>query len=482
MPIDATTTIDEIRLAVNTQGGVPAVGVEAIVYRRSPSPRYLYVPRNGTGDYDQSNAEVREVIQRIRTGTPAYYYIIDDYLAVNLGLSIGYNNPIRDYQLPRAYHHLRHTHPFHSNFVDADLSRGPYIGIFFQRSATVPTGTAVTFTALESVGHFDSRVELGGWKLDPPSGTDTLYWQIVRYGAYTDGYAWTEPDSVETGDIQWSVDHARTWITDPPAIYRTVTHARVLDGTAWLGIPVNTDVDPDNPFTELSPHNGISSIPSNGVMSFEVSGAGLRDLYQIGMRMDTYNQFDLVVVSGEGWLSTNAETHIGADPAYGLHLIPPAELDDTSTPPPPPYAYVLSMDLLTGEVRIDHTDLGIGSTTYDGRAACYLTFAGFTVTTLINAVLVGDTSILLASSVGLKMGDVLFIEDEQLRISGHVGGSTIDVTRGVNGTTAVAHASGTTVRGSVTQDMLHLIHLWDVDNTIPTRCRAGVVGLKRAGR
>ena len=151
-------------------------------------------------------------------------------------------------------------------------------------------------------------------------------------------------------------------------------------------------------------------------------------------------------------------------------------------PPASPYAYILSMDVDTGDVRIDHSDRGILSADYAGRSACYLTFAGFPVTTLHTAVSDTATSIVVQNSTGMKNGDILFVESEQMRINGQVFGSTIDVTRGVNGTTAAAHVVGVTIRGTVTQDMLHLVHLWEVDNTIPLRCRASIVGLKRAGR
>ena len=110
------------------------------------------------------------------------------------------------------------------------------------------------------------------------------------------------------------------------------------------------------------------------------------------------------------------------------------------------------MDTDTGDVRIDHTDRGILSADYAGRAACYLTFAGFPVTTLHTAVSDTATSIVVQNSTGMKNGDILFVESEQMRINGQVFGSTIDVTRGVNGTTAAAHVVGVTIRGTVTQD------------------------------
>ena len=397
--------------------------------------------------------------------------------------AIGYDrNGVRDDQLPEAYHHLRDSHPFHFDYVPPDKSRGPFKDIFFQRATAEPSGVASRFTAIESVGHYESRARTEGWLLEPPTGTDTLYWNIVRYGVYSYGSAWTGTDLVETGDIEWSIDHARTWLTIPPTDYSTVTHVRVLQDTEYLNIPVNADPDPDNPWVELAPHRDISVMPTNGVITFEVDGAGLRDLYQIGIRMDIYNTFDLLVISGEAWLSTNFAPDVGADPAYGLQLIPPMELEDTSIYPPPPYSYILSIDALTGDVRIDHTDLGILSSPYSGRAACYLTFAGFPVTTLNSSVDATTASIVVDSSIGMKEGDVLYVEDEQMRISSPVGGSTLDVTRGVNGTTAAAHLSRVTVRGTVTQDLLHLVHLWEVDNTIPARCRASVIGLKRAGR
>ena len=481
MPIDSTTIITRLILYVPTDGsGIAAGGIDARIDLVHKFSRSLPLPRLANGTYDVNDPEVAEIIRRIKAGTIPVVYIINDlYLQSAIGNPYGI---VRDDQLPAAYHHLRNQHPFHSNYVAPDKSRGPYIDIFYQRSATEPVGVAATFAERESIGGYESRVRAEGWLLEPPTGTDTLYWNSVRYGVYSTYEPWTSPDNVETGDIEWSIDHAATWLSVPPAVYATVTHVRVLQGSDYIGLPVRSDPDPDNPFIELAPHDVIRPMPTDGVSPREITGAGLRDLYQIGVRMDIYNTSNQVVVSGETWLSTATEPLIGSDAAYGLHLVPPSGLSDTSIPPSSPYAYILSMDTDTGDVRIDHTDRGILSADYAGRAACYMTFAGFTVTTLNSDVAINATSIVVQNNSGLKNGDILYVEAEQMRIAAPVFGPTIDVTRGVNGTTAAIHLAGVDVRGTVTQDMLHLVYLWEVDNTIPLRCRASIVGLKRAGR
>ena len=480
MPIDSTTDIERLEFGIPLLVAFLLAVVSARVKLVHRFYRILIVPRTANGTYDVNDPEVAEVISRVKAGTiPVIYIINDSYL--NQALGLPRFNHVRDDQLPEIYWHLRNEHPFHTTFVAPDKSRGPYIDIFYQRSVATPTAVASTFTEHESIGGFESRVRTEGWLLEPPTGTDTLYWNSVRYGVYADHEPWTSADSVETGDIEWSVDHAATWLTTPPTDYATVTHVRVLQGSDYIGLPVRSDPDPDNPFIELAPHDLIS-LPTDGVSPREITGAGLRDLYQIGVRMDMYDTSGDIVVSGEGWLSTATKPSVGGDPSYGLQLLPASGFSDTSLPPASPYAYILSMDTDTGEVRIDHSDRGILSADYAGRAACYLTFAGFPVTTLHTAVSAATTSIVVQNSTGMKNGDILFVESEQMRINGQVFGSTIDVTRGVNGTTAAAHISGVTIRGTVTQDMLHLVHLWEVDNTIPLRCRASIVGLKRAGR
>ena len=65
-------------------------------------------------------------------------------------------------------------------------------------------------------------------------------------------------------------------------------------------------------------------------------------------------------------------------------------------------------------------------------------------TTLAAAVTVGATSLGL-SRARFADGEVLLIDDEQLKISSGGGTTTVAVERGVSGTTAAAHEAGATV-------------------------------------
>ena len=85
------------------------------------------------GDFDSTDPEVAEVIRRVRNGLEVRYRLADNKLSLE-EQRIG----SLDHQLPEAYHWLRDTHPFHSNFVTPNKSRGPYVDVFYQRATTAP--------------------------------------------------------------------------------------------------------------------------------------------------------------------------------------------------------------------------------------------------------------------------------------------------------------------------------------------------------
>ena len=96
---------------------------------------------------------------------------------------------------------------------------------------------------------------------------------------------------------------------------------------------------------------------------------------------------------------------------------------------------------------------------------------------------IADTSLLATNpNVGFKIGDTMHIDDEQVQIN-----STntvpfpqrVNVDRAINGTTRAAHVIDSLVRGVVREDVLHNVHVWDRDNTLPVRTRMSVLGLRR---
>ena len=262
MPIDSTTSLRYLALYVGADQCWWCscyrwhIGVLA---KKNGRGDLLFATQTAHGTYDVNNSEVAEVISRVKAGTIPVYYVISDYhLRQTLSLprpSGAPSNAVLDSELPEVYHHLRNQHPFRTNYVVPDKSRGPYIDIFYQRSVAAPTAVAVTSSpSMKASAAIENRVaHVEGWLLDPPTGTDTLYWNSVRYGVYSDHEPWTSADSVETGDIEWSVDHAATWLTVPPTDYATVTHVRVLNGSDYIGLPVRSDPDPDKPVYRTSP-------------------------------------------------------------------------------------------------------------------------------------------------------------------------------------------------------------------------------------
>ena len=311
-------------------GKLPSISIEGFLHCQQ-------------GDFDPTNSEVAEVIRRVRNGLEVRYILC---LIQQVQPFHQHMPPVLlDHQLPEAYHWLRDTHPFHANFVTPDKSRGPYVDVFYQRATTAPAITTAQFTGLESVGAYERRVENTGWLQTPPTGTDTLWYSVVRYGVLSTGVGWTDMETASDTDINWSTDFAATWLSDLPADYDDVTDVRVRYGSIWTDIPVFVDPDTNSPWVTLSVHNDIVPLPADGLIALEIAGAALEDLYQIGVRMDVYANDGRIVRSGESWISTDYGRRSNVHP-FGLQFIPPEDLDELL--PVAPYRYIVQQDNMTG--------------------------------------------------------------------------------------------------------------------------------------
>ena len=235
-----------------------------------------------------------------------------------------------------------------------DKARGPYVDVFYYRGTTAQALPTVSFSAVESVGAYDRRIDHTGWTLVPPTGTDTLWYIVVRYGVYSDGDAWTEVELARNTDINWSTDVGATWLSELPTDYGSVTDVRVRYNTVWMDIPIFVDPDTNSPWIPLSVHNDIVPLPADGIIALELAGTALADLYQIGVRMDVYRTDGVILRSGEGWISTDYGRRSNVHP-FGLQFIPPEDLDDPL--PVVPYRYLVTQDNETGEVKLLHGDV-----------------------------------------------------------------------------------------------------------------------------
>ena len=478
MPIDSTTLFRRVELAFRASYGIPAAGVSASV--RQTNNRPLRVPRLSSGDYDPEDPQVAETISRIKSGTPVVYITGDSYLRARLGIDS--RTGVRDDQLPEAYHHLRDTHPFHANYVVPDKSRGPYVDVFYQRAATAPAVTTVAYSGLESIGAYERRVQNDGWLMEPPTGADALWHSVVRYGVYASGEGWTHIEPAKSADINWSTDSGDTWLHTVPTDYADVTDVRLRHNERWITVPVFVDPDHRSPWVALSVHRDVLPLPLDSVLAMEVAGAALADLYQLGIRMDVMHPDGTILRSGEAWISSDYGRRSHHHP-FGLEFIPVAHLYDDA--PPAPYRYIAAQDNLTGHVQIHHTGANIDRLPTTVSAA-YLSFGGFPTTALNQAMGDAETDTSFRTSipnVGFRIGDILHIDDEQVRIAANnevpFRAAVINVERAVNGTTRAAHVIGSVVRGVVREDALHQVHVWEEDNTLVARTRMSVLGLRR---
>ena len=473
MPIDSTTTIYELRLRF--PGYVPAGGVQASV--QIGAYRTLPVPQTAYGTFDVNNSEVAEVISRVKAGTIPVVYIIDGdgYLQASLG---DYTGKVRDDQLPAVYHHLRNEHPFHPDFnADAlDYARGPFKSIHYRRDAgiLVNAPTSVDFTIHEDPAFYRQRISQAGWPEVPPTGTDALYSTVGTFGRSSNGSAYSTYTLPEVGDVEWSIDGGFNWLTTPPTDFGTVTNTRYRTGTDWIEIRPEEAEENNNPWRQVSPRSLVAT-PPGGQQAISISGASLADMYRIGIQMDVVDANQLIRSSGEAWRSTHRIT--GDEHPYGLQLVPPAELSNTT--PSIPYRYLIAQHQVTGDVNLLHTGIAPNNAALVDYHAAYLTFAGFPVSVLSLAVTDAATTLHIDMSAQFANGETIYVDDEQMTIDSGVGSASVTVTRGVNGTTAAAHAMDATVRGTVDDDQLRYVHIWDEGNTLAANTRLTVVCLRK---
>ena len=274
-----------------------------------------------------------------------------------------------------------------------------------------------------------------------------------------------------TGDVEWSINGGFTWLTDYPADYNTVTHLRYRSGTEWIVIQPRRKSPPAGPWLVVSPRIAVTPIPTDGQTALSIEGASLAEMYAIGLRMDVTDGSGEIQRSGEAWTTTNRVT--GDDRPYGIQLSPSAVLDEVR--PAVPYRYLIAQHDLTGEVKILHCGIDPDDAALTGHSAAYLTFASYPLTSLISDTAVADTTIAVFNADGMREGDILYIADEQLRINSEITSLTLHVDRAVNGTTAAAHLVGDVVRGTVNDDQLRYVHIWDRGSTLPSNTWMSVV-------
>ena len=466
MPIDSTTTIYQLDLSIPVGNGVPHRGVEArVVVGRN---RVKQVPQTAYGVYDPSDPEVVEVLRRVKNGLKVVYFVRD---AVLTGPQRREGVP--DSELPEAYEYLRTTHPFHADFEAPSKAIGPYQSIHFMRSASplVNPPNTVRWTHLESPAAFEQRLVQASWPADPPTGTDDLYWTIVVYGRSANGSVFTYYSLPRNGDVEWSINGGFTWLADYPADYDTVTHLRYRSGTEWIVIQPRRKAPPAGPWLVVSPRIAVTPIPTDGQTALSIEGASLAEMYALGLRMDVTDGSGVIQRSGEAWTTTSRVT--GDDRPYGIQLSPSAVLDETT--PAVPYRYLIAQHDLTGEVKLLHCGIAPNDAALTGYSAAYLTFASYPLTTLIADAAADSATIAVFSADGMREGDILYIADEQLRINADITSLSLSVDRGVNGTTAGAYVVGDVVRGTVNDDQLRYVHVWDRGSTLPSNTWMAVV-------
>ena len=79
----------------------------------------------------------------------------------------------------------------------------------------------------------------------------------------------------------------------------------------------------------------------------------------------------------------------------------------------------------------------------------------------------------------MSVGDTLFVNDEQMRITAVTSGTALTVVRDINGTVAAAHAVGAEVRAVFNSDAIRRIRFFSESSAINRYVRVVAIVYRR---
>ena len=269
-------------------------------------------------------------------------------------------------------------------------------------------------------------------------------------------------------DIRYSVDNGQTWTEAAPSDPDDITNLEITIGGETVDFLVKIETELVNPVEQIindvyPPYAYNLTTP----YSASLASAVLSDFFGVQFRH----------WKGETWSNSHIPQYGGISaviPIDEILLTPPhligqdafSDYDDKIEGNHGYYLIIITKEVgeTRGEIQISQVDndtiTGYSYSKYVTLLCCFESYPNSDIYQSVNAGTIAFT--IRGTNRGVSVGDTMFVEDEQMRVTS-IGASfkdsngvfhSIDVTRAINGTTAVAHDSDTRIRGVINSDRI----------------------------
>ena len=329
-----------------------------------------------------------------------------------------------------------------------------------------------------------------GWYIDPvlantnkDEGDETLYNLLVHFnynGMTNMGSA--HATTATTDAVQYSIDFGQTWNTVPPADWSTVTTTRVNEGGVWvehhLQLETEEEIIPGQrfvsgnfwaPWQSSAVPSAVSTIDNVETLIRSIQVKAIRPKSWSNTGQPKYGFYTTPIYTSEiVYVRPHLHGWGDVDSGYDSLIEGDAGL------------LALIVQKSTGHMWFGYTDRDDQASIYDGSVYTILWcgFESYPKSEVEAPISAGASDLgldMLGTPYGIAVGDTVFCEDEQMRVTS-IGSPTtyseggvvqhvyteLRVERGINGTTRAGHAIGATIRVMVNQDRLRRFTVYKV--------------------
>ena len=367
--------------------------------------------------------------------------------------------------------------------------------------------TQLTFTG--DVEALIESMEGFGWYINPAladtnkdEGDDTLYSLLVHYnynGEENEGDA--HATTATTNAVQYSINFGQDWTTVPPDDWSTVTTTRVNEGGVWVEHHLEIETEEEiisgqrfvsgnfwAPWQSSAVPSAVSTIDNveTHVRSIQVQAIRPKSWSNTGQ--PKYGFYTTPIYTSEivyvrphlhGWGDVHSDYDSLIEGDAGL--------------------LALIVQKSTGHMWFGYTDRDDQASIYDGSVYTILWcgFESYPKTEVEAPISDGANDVgldILGTPYGIAVGDTVFCEDEQMRVTAIASPTTysesgvvihvyteLTVERAINGTTRAGHAIGATVRVMVNQDRLRRFTIYKI-NGVSSPFKLRLIGTDKPTR